>query len=121
MGKGWDREECVWWQHAAAHLECEQGICLVLLSATAGCAPAGHSQAWWLSSGQHSLTAPSPDVSPMDAVSAGAQKDELTLRIVVRMPPQHIIKGVSVGCLGAKDTSWGWVWCCSTAHFCLAS
>ncbi|XP_076213975.1 neuron navigator 1 isoform X2 [Aptenodytes patagonicus] len=33
------------------------------------------------------------DVSPMDAVSAGAQKDELTLRIVVRMPPQHIIKG----------------------------
>lgn len=111
----------MWWQHAAAHLECEQGICLVLLSATAGCAPAGHSQAWWLSSGQHSLTAPSPDVSPMDAVSAGAQKDELTLRIVVRMPPQHIIKGVSVGCLGAKDTSWGWVWCCSTAHFCLAS
>nr|XP_041577269.1 neuron navigator 1 isoform X8 [Taeniopygia guttata] len=39
---------------------------------------------------------PSPgdaDVSPMDAVSAGTQKDELTLRIVVRMPPQHIIKG----------------------------
>ncbi|KGL90312.1 Neuron navigator 1, partial [Charadrius vociferus] len=35
------------------------------------------------------------DVSPMDAVSAGTQKDELTLRIVVRMPPQHIIKGVS--------------------------
>ncbi|XP_069627682.1 neuron navigator 1 isoform X2 [Haliaeetus albicilla] len=33
------------------------------------------------------------DVSPMDAVSAGIQKDELTLRIVVRMPPQHIIKG----------------------------
>lgn len=44
-----------------------------------------------------SLTALSPDVSPMDAVSAGTQKDELTLRIVVRMPPQHIIKGVSVG------------------------
>lgn len=36
----------------------------------------------------------------MDAVSAGTQKDELTLRIVVRMPPQHIIKGVSVGCMG---------------------
>ncbi|XP_074384422.1 neuron navigator 1 isoform X2 [Zonotrichia albicollis] len=39
---------------------------------------------------------PSPgdaDMSPMDAVSAGTQKDELTLRIVVRMPPQHIIKG----------------------------
>uniref|UniRef100_A0A8C3UUT7 Neuron navigator 1 n=1 Tax=Catharus ustulatus TaxID=91951 RepID=A0A8C3UUT7_CATUS len=33
------------------------------------------------------------DMSPMDAVSAGTQKDELTLRIVVRMPPQHIIKG----------------------------
>lgn len=33
----------------------------------------------------------------MDAVSAGTQKDELTLRIVVRMPPQHIIKGVSMG------------------------
>ncbi|XP_039390735.1 neuron navigator 1 isoform X3 [Mauremys reevesii] len=31
------------------------------------------------------------DLSPMDA--AGAQKDEVTLRIVVRMPPQHIIKG----------------------------
>ncbi|XP_074921063.1 neuron navigator 1 isoform X6 [Chelonoidis abingdonii] len=31
------------------------------------------------------------DLSPMDAV--GAQKDEVTLRIVVRMPPQHIIKG----------------------------
>ncbi|PKU31018.1 neuron navigator 1 [Limosa lapponica baueri] len=42
---------------------------------------------------QHSLTALSLDVSPMDAVSAGTQKDELTLRIVVRMPPQHIIKG----------------------------
>lgn len=37
----------------------------------------------------------------MDAVSAGTQKDELTLRIVVRMPPQHIIKGVSVGSLGS--------------------
>ncbi|POI29971.1 hypothetical protein CIB84_006279 [Bambusicola thoracicus] len=39
---------------------------------------------------------PSPgdaDMSPMDAISAGTQKDELTLRIVVRMPPQHIIKG----------------------------
>ncbi|XP_054373246.1 neuron navigator 1 isoform X1 [Molothrus ater] len=39
---------------------------------------------------------PSPgdaDMSPMDAVSSGTQKDELTLRIVVRMPPQHIIKG----------------------------
>ncbi|NXJ08073.1 NAV1 protein, partial [Odontophorus gujanensis] len=33
------------------------------------------------------------DVSPMDAVSSGTQKDELMLRIVVRMPPQHIIKG----------------------------
>ncbi|KAM9520005.1 neuron navigator 1 [Guaruba guarouba] len=33
------------------------------------------------------------DVSPMDAVSADTQKDELMLRIVVRMPPQHIIKG----------------------------
>ncbi|XP_053882375.1 neuron navigator 1 isoform X4 [Malaclemys terrapin pileata] len=31
------------------------------------------------------------DLSPMDTV--GAQKDEVTLRIVVRMPPQHIIKG----------------------------
>ncbi|XP_019401929.1 PREDICTED: neuron navigator 1 isoform X2 [Crocodylus porosus] len=33
------------------------------------------------------------DLSPMDAVSACTQKDEMTLRIVVRMPPQHIIKG----------------------------
>lgn len=65
-------------------------------------AQAGHGPAWWLGSPcRHSLTAPSLDVSPMDAVSAGAQKDELTLRIVVRMPPQHIIKGVSVGCRGS--------------------
>ncbi|KAM8795767.1 neuron navigator 1 [Eudromia elegans] len=40
-----------------------------------------------------SPSAADADVSPMDAVSAGPQKDELTLRIVVRMPPQHIIKG----------------------------
>uniref|UniRef100_A0A7M4EGJ3 Neuron navigator 1 n=1 Tax=Crocodylus porosus TaxID=8502 RepID=A0A7M4EGJ3_CROPO len=33
------------------------------------------------------------NLSPMDAVSACTQKDEMTLRIVVRMPPQHIIKG----------------------------
>ncbi|XP_044303407.1 neuron navigator 1 isoform X3 [Varanus komodoensis] len=33
------------------------------------------------------------ELSPMDGISAGLQKDELTLRIVVRMPPQHIIKG----------------------------
>ncbi|XP_074833605.1 neuron navigator 1 isoform X1 [Carettochelys insculpta] len=31
------------------------------------------------------------DLSPMDAV--GAQRDEVTLRIVVRVPAQHIIKG----------------------------
>uniref|UniRef100_A0A8C3T6Z4 Neuron navigator 1 n=1 Tax=Chelydra serpentina TaxID=8475 RepID=A0A8C3T6Z4_CHESE len=37
---------------------------------------------WW---------GPRLDLSPMDA--GGAQKDEVTLRIVVRMPPQHIIKG----------------------------
>ncbi|XP_061487852.1 neuron navigator 1 isoform X6 [Rhineura floridana] len=33
------------------------------------------------------------ELSPMDAISAGTQRDEVTLRIVVRMPPQHIIKG----------------------------
>ncbi|XP_066482625.1 neuron navigator 1 [Tiliqua scincoides] len=33
------------------------------------------------------------ELSPMDGISAGPQKDEVTLRIVVRMPPQHIIKG----------------------------
>ncbi|XP_053099534.1 neuron navigator 1 isoform X2 [Hemicordylus capensis] len=33
------------------------------------------------------------ELSPMDGISAGTQKDEVTLRIVVRMPPQHIIKG----------------------------
>lgn len=38
---------------------------------------------------------PSPELSPMDGITAGTQKDEVTLRIVVRMPPQHIIKGVS--------------------------
>lgn len=35
------------------------------------------------------------ELSPMDGISAGTQKDEMVLRIVVRMPPQHIIKGVS--------------------------
>lgn len=73
----------------------------VPLSATAGFTSGWAQEARWLGSPcQHSLTTPSPDVSPMDAVSAGTQKDELTLRIVVRMPPQHIIKGVSAGCLG---------------------
>ncbi|XP_060133169.1 neuron navigator 1 isoform X5 [Zootoca vivipara] len=33
------------------------------------------------------------ELSPMDGISAGSQRDEVTLRIVVRMPPQHIIKG----------------------------
>uniref|UniRef100_A0A8D0B2R1 Neuron navigator 1 n=1 Tax=Salvator merianae TaxID=96440 RepID=A0A8D0B2R1_SALMN len=33
------------------------------------------------------------ELSPMDGISTGTQKDDLTLRIVVRMPPQHIIKG----------------------------
>ncbi|XP_070601830.1 neuron navigator 1 isoform X11 [Erythrolamprus reginae] len=33
------------------------------------------------------------ELSPMDGISAGSQKDEMVLRIVVRMPPQHIIKG----------------------------
>nr|XP_056700013.1 neuron navigator 1 [Euleptes europaea] len=33
------------------------------------------------------------ELSPMDGITVGTQKDEVTLRIVVRMPPQHIIKG----------------------------
>uniref|UniRef100_A0A803SRA7 Neuron navigator 1 n=1 Tax=Anolis carolinensis TaxID=28377 RepID=A0A803SRA7_ANOCA len=33
------------------------------------------------------------ELSPMDGITAGTQKDDVTLRIVVRMPPQHIIKG----------------------------
>ncbi|XP_033008980.1 neuron navigator 1 isoform X2 [Lacerta agilis] len=33
------------------------------------------------------------ELSPMDGISAGTQRDDVTLRIVVRMPPQHIIKG----------------------------
>lgn len=69
-------------------------------------APAGNNQASWPGSPcWNSLTALSLDVSPMDAVSAGTQKDELMLRIVVRMPPQHIIKGVSVGCAGEPGLS----------------
>lgn len=73
----------------------------------------------------------SPDVSPMDAVSAGTQKDELTLRIVVRMPPQHIIKGVSAGSPtwpsatvldeGQGTRLRGWVQCSHSAHLCLGS
>ncbi|XP_064450086.1 neuron navigator 1 isoform X4 [Mirounga angustirostris] len=33
------------------------------------------------------------DLSPMDAISTCGPKEEVTLRVVVRMPPQHIIKG----------------------------
>ncbi|XP_074078459.1 neuron navigator 1 isoform X5 [Macrotis lagotis] len=33
------------------------------------------------------------DLSPMDGISTCSSKDEVTLRVVVRMPPQHIIKG----------------------------
>ncbi|KAF7239001.1 Neuron navigator 1 [Varanus komodoensis] len=43
--------------------------------------------------GPSSVPSSIPKLSPMDGISAGLQKDELTLRIVVRMPPQHIIKG----------------------------
>lgn len=96
---------------------------------------AGHGQASWPGSPcWNSLTALSLDVSPMDAVSAGTQKDELMLRIVVRMPPQHIIKGVSVGCAGSlahpsavalfkgqRTPFWGWMQCSSSARLCLGS
>ena len=30
----------------------------------------------------------------MDGISTSGPKEEVTLRVVVRMPPQHIIKGV---------------------------
>nr|XP_040133162.1 neuron navigator 1 isoform X7 [Ictidomys tridecemlineatus] len=33
------------------------------------------------------------DLSPMDGISTCGLKEEVTLRVVVRMPPQHIIKG----------------------------
>ncbi|XP_078012558.1 neuron navigator 1 isoform X6 [Phascolarctos cinereus] len=33
------------------------------------------------------------DLSPMDGISTCSSKEEVTLRVVVRMPPQHIIKG----------------------------
>ncbi|XP_006529441.1 neuron navigator 1 isoform X10 [Mus musculus] len=33
------------------------------------------------------------DLSPMDGISTCGSKEEVTLRVVVRMPPQHIIKG----------------------------
>ncbi|XP_068397989.1 neuron navigator 1 isoform X5 [Eschrichtius robustus] len=33
------------------------------------------------------------DLSPMDGVSTSGPKEEVTLRVVVRMPPQHVIKG----------------------------
>ncbi|XP_057584518.1 neuron navigator 1 isoform X3 [Hippopotamus amphibius kiboko] len=33
------------------------------------------------------------DLSPMDGISTSGPKEEVTLRVVVRMPPQHIIKG----------------------------
>ncbi|KAF6073539.1 neuron navigator 1 [Phyllostomus discolor] len=35
---------------------------------------------------------PDTDLSPMDGISSGP-KEEATLRVVVRMPPQHIIRG----------------------------
>lgn len=100
MGKGWDRGRIVWWESAVAQLERagDLSCCRCRCQPQQDLHPAGAREARWLGSPcQHSLTTPSPDVSPMDAVSAGTQKDELTLRIVVRMPPQHIIKGVSAG------------------------
>ncbi|XP_021097971.1 neuron navigator 1 isoform X9 [Heterocephalus glaber] len=33
------------------------------------------------------------DLSPMDGISTCGPKEEVSLRVVVRMPPQHIIKG----------------------------
>ncbi|XP_062067566.1 neuron navigator 1 isoform X3 [Lepus europaeus] len=33
------------------------------------------------------------ELSPMDGISTCGPKEEVTLRVVVRMPPQHIIKG----------------------------
>ena len=42
---------------------------------------------------QHSCSPP-PDLSPMDGISTCGPKEEVTLRVVVRLPPQHIIKGV---------------------------
>uniref|UniRef100_A0A8C2SAP7 Neuron navigator 1 n=1 Tax=Capra hircus TaxID=9925 RepID=A0A8C2SAP7_CAPHI len=33
------------------------------------------------------------DLSPMDGISTCGPKEEVTLRVVVRLPPQHIIKG----------------------------
>ncbi|KAM8813182.1 neuron navigator 1 isoform 9-T9 [Rhynchonycteris naso] len=33
------------------------------------------------------------DLSPMDGISTSGPKEEATLRVVVRMPPQHIIRG----------------------------
>ncbi|XP_063469313.1 neuron navigator 1 isoform X5 [Symphalangus syndactylus] len=33
------------------------------------------------------------DLSPMDGISTCGPREEVTLRVVVRMPPQHIIKG----------------------------
>lgn len=34
------------------------------------------------------------DLSPMDGISTGGPKEEVTLRVVVRLPPQHVIRGV---------------------------
>ncbi|KAB1258651.1 Neuron navigator 1 [Camelus dromedarius] len=36
---------------------------------------------------------PPKDLSPMDGVSTGGPREDVSLRVVVRMPPQHIIKG----------------------------
>ncbi|XP_038604646.1 neuron navigator 1 isoform X2 [Tachyglossus aculeatus] len=36
---------------------------------------------------------PDTDLSPMEGISTCGPKEEVTLRVVVRMPPQHIIKG----------------------------
>uniref|UniRef100_A0A671G4K7 Neuron navigator 1 n=1 Tax=Rhinolophus ferrumequinum TaxID=59479 RepID=A0A671G4K7_RHIFE len=33
------------------------------------------------------------DLSPMDGISTGGPKEEVTLRVVVRLPPQHVIRG----------------------------
>lgn len=48
---------------------------------------------------------PPADLSPMDGISSGGPKEEVTLRVVVRLPPQHIIRGVRT-CGRAGGAQW---------------
>lgn len=45
------------------------------------------------------------DLSPMDGISTCGPKEEATLRVVVRMSPQRVIRGVRTPVALTQDTT----------------